>query len=93
MEILAIVSIVLWIVTIVGYIIFNLYKKNKKMEEQIIKQINYINNFMLVSSEIDELVNKIDNTMWVQSDPELLSLFESMKELKDLFKQYRQEND
>ena len=88
MEILAIVSIVLWIVTIVGYIIFNLYKKNKKMEEQIIKQINYINNFMLVSSEIDELVNKIDNTMWVQSDPEFLQLMEEIKSLQAMLKQY-----
>jgi len=32
--------------------------------------------------EFNALVNKIDMTMWVQSDPELLQLFETIKQVQ-----------
>lgn len=93
MEIFVIVSVSLWVTSIIGYVIFNLYRKNKKMEDQLLLQQNFIRSFISSSRDIESMVNKIDSTMWVQSDPELLQLFESMKNLNELFKQYRQEND
>jgi hypothetical protein len=37
---------------------------------------------MSLLDEFNGLVNKIDMTMWVQSDPELLSLFETIKAIQ-----------
>lgn len=88
----AYIAIGLWILTILGYIIWNLYQKNSKMERIIIFQQNYINGIRSIGSEVDQLVNKIDTTMWVQSDPELLQLFESIKNLKNLLIQYKSED-
>jgi len=74
-------SIILWIVTVLGFIVWNLYQKNKKMEEIIESQNFYIQSVNVVSSDLDSIANKIDTTMWVQSDPELIQLFDNIKAL------------
>ena len=89
---IAYIAIGLWIATIVAYIIWNLYKKNSKMEKIVLYQQAYINGIRSIGTEVDQLVNKIDTTMWVQSDPELHQLFEAIKNLKNVLKQFNQED-
>jgi hypothetical protein len=84
-----IISISIWILSIIGYIIFNLYSKNKKMESVIVSQKNLIVDFLSLSKGFSELMNKIDDKIWVQSDPEFLSIFEKLKELKTILEQYK----
>lgn len=83
-----VISVSLWIVTALSYVIFNLYNKNKKMESMILNQNAVIKDFMLSSKVFSDLVNKIDVTMWVQSDPELLEIFETIKQLKSTLDRY-----
>jgi hypothetical protein len=83
-----VISVSLWIVTALSYVIFNLYSKNKKMESMIISQNSLIKDFMISSKVFSDLVNKIDITMWVQSDPELLEIFETIKQLKSTLDRY-----
>jgi hypothetical protein len=84
-----IISIAIWVLSIIGYIIFNLYSKNKKMESVIVSQKNLIVDFLSLSKGFSELMNKIDDKIWVQSDPEFLSIFEKLKELKTILEQYK----
>ena len=86
------VVIALWVLTVVGYIVFNLYRKNKKLEDMVVRQQLFINDVMVNYKEIDLLVDKIDKTLWVQSDPEFLQLIEEMKNLQSLIKQYTEKN-
>lgn len=86
--ILAIVSISLWILSIVGYIIFNLYNKTKKLEVMLSKHMIYVQEIMVLMKDYDELVNKIDSQIWVQSDPEFLALFEKIKEMQKKSKEF-----
>jgi len=74
--------IILWPVTIIGYIIYNLYNKNIKLELALIKQSNFINAMLTTMKEVDKTVEKIDATIWVQSDAELLALFDSVKQIQ-----------
>ena len=83
MEVLA---IILWVATIVGYIIWNLYQKNKKMEDALVEKNRYITYIKELGVELDFIVHKIDTTMWVQSDQELVSLFETIKALSAVIK-------
>jgi hypothetical protein len=83
-----VISVSLWVVTALSYVIFNLYNKNKKMESMILNQNAVIKDFMLSSKVFSDLVNKIDVTMWVQSDPELLEIFETIKQLKSTLDRY-----
>lgn len=86
------VLIALWVLTVVGYVVFNLYRKNKKLEDMVVRQQLFINDVMVNYKEVDQLVDKIDKTMWVQSDPEFLQLMEEMKNLQSLIKQYTEKN-
>jgi hypothetical protein len=80
--IIGIISIVLWIGGIIGYVIWNLLEKNRKLEEIVINQSSFVNDTIVMLDEFNALVNKIDMTMWVQSDPELLQLFETIKQVQ-----------
>jgi hypothetical protein len=82
------IVVALWVLTVVGYIVFNLYQKNIKLENMVVKQQLFINEVMANYKEIDLLVDKIDKTLWVQSDPEFLQLIEEMKNLQGMIKQY-----
>jgi hypothetical protein len=85
---ITIISISLWIVSVIAYVIVNLFRKNKKLENIVIKQQLFINDVSISYKEIDLLVDKIDKTLWVQSDPEFLQLIEEMKRLQSSIKQY-----
>jgi len=76
------IAIVLWTATILGAIVYNLYRKNKRLEEIVINQSGFVNDTLSLLDDFNGLVNKIDMTMWVQSDPELLQLFENIKAIQ-----------
>ena len=70
------VSIILWVSTIIGYIVFNLFNKNRKLELIISKQNDFIKNILSLADNIDKTAQKIDSTMWVSADPELKIMFD-----------------
>jgi len=82
------IMVAIWVLTVLGYVIFNLYQKNKKLEDMVVRQQLFINDAMSAYKEIDLLADKIDKTLWVQSDPEFLQLMEEIKNLQSMLKQY-----
>lgn len=85
---IAIISVSIWVLSIIGWIIFNLYNKNKKLENMVINQSEFIYDVKQSMKAFDSLANKIDSQIWVQSDPEFLALFENLKEIQQLAKKY-----
>jgi len=83
-----IIMVILWPITILSFIIYNLFNKNKKLENAVIKQNNFIDTMLSTIKEIDKAVEKIDSTIWVQSDPELHALFDSVKQIQSQIKDY-----
>jgi Sec-independent protein translocase protein TatA len=83
-----IISVSIWILTIIIYVIFNLLNKNKKLENIVINQSEFINTMKANVRQFDELANKIDAQIWVQSDPEFLALFEKVKEIQSNLQTY-----
>lgn len=81
-------AIILWAITIVGYIIFNLYTKNIKLEKIITNQNNFIKNVLSLADSVDKTAQKIDSTMWVSSDPELKLMFDDIKAMQENIKQF-----
>lgn len=76
---IAAISIGLWIATIIGYVIWNLYNKNRKMEDMVLRQQIFIDGIKECMKEINNAANQIDSKIWVQSDPEFLALMENVK--------------
>jgi hypothetical protein len=77
-----------WILIILGWIIFNLYNKNKKLEGMVINQSDFISKMINQMKTLDKTIEKIDTTIWVQSDPTLLELFDSVKQFQSDIKTY-----
>jgi peptidoglycan hydrolase CwlO-like protein len=85
---MTIISIAIWPITIIGYIIFNLFNKNVKLEKIINNQSNFIKNILSLADNIDKTAQKIDSTMWVSADPELKIMFEDIKTMQENIKQF-----
>lgn len=73
------ISVSIWILSVIGYVIWNLFQKNKKQESIIITQQVFINSMKECMKEINVAANQIDSQIWVQSDPEFLNLMENIK--------------
>jgi peptidoglycan hydrolase CwlO-like protein len=85
---MTIISIAIWPITIIGYVIFNLFNKNVKLEKIINNQSSFIKNVLSLADNIDKTAQKIDSTMWVSADPELKIMFEDIKTMQENIKQF-----
>jgi hypothetical protein len=88
---IAIISLCLWIATIIGYVIWNLYNKNRKLEQMVINQQFFIDGVKDCMKEINTAANQIDSKIWVQSDPEFLALMENVKTMQNSINQFIEE--
>lgn len=88
---IAYISIGLWVATVIGYVVWNLYNKNKKLEQMVINQQFFIDGVKDCMKEINEAANKIDSQIWVQSDPEFLALMENVKAMQARINQFIEE--
>lgn len=85
------ISIAIWVLTIFGYVIWNLYNKNRKLERMAVNQQVFINGIKEAMREINTCANMIDSKLWVQSDPEFLSLMENVKQMQEKINNFIEE--
>ena len=88
---IGIIALVVWVVSIIGYIIWNLFQKNKRLESMVITQQFFIDNIKDCMKEINTAANQIDSKLWVQSDPEFLSLMENVKQMQTRINEFIEE--
>jgi hypothetical protein len=81
-------SISIWIVSVIGYIIWNLFQKNKKLEAIVLNQQTFINGIKESMRDINKAAEQIDSKLWVQSDPEFLLLMENVKTMQTSINQF-----
>jgi len=86
-----IVAISLWILSVIGYVIWNLFNKNRKLEKIVINQQVFIDSIKDTMREINTCANLIDSKLWVQSDPEFLSLMENVKQMQSKINNFIEE--
>ena len=85
-----VITVAIWIIIQLVYVIYNLYNKNKKMEDIILNQRIFVRDFLTMSRDFSRLVDKIDMTIWTSSDPELQDLFEKIKSMKSILDGYEE---
>jgi hypothetical protein len=86
-------EIALWIIGIhlvelaifLGYL---LIQKNKKLENVIYEQNQYIEGSSFILSQLDNTLSRINEKMYVDGDPELEELFEKIKEYKNIINEF-----
>ena len=88
---IGIIALIVWAVSIIGYVIWNLFQKNRRLESMVISQQFFIDNIKDCMKEINVAANQIDSKLWVQSDPEFLSLMENVKQMQARINEFIEE--
>lgn len=77
------------VILVFGYIIWNLNKKVIKAEDIIEEQIDYLRKVSLTIQESNLYINKLDEKGHFRADDEVGTFFDFMKEIQDLINSYR----
>lgn len=80
-----------WIATVVGWIIFNLYRKNVKLETTVINQATFISNLQALIGESDKALKALDDKIWLESDKELQTVFTNLKQIQEALNQFNKQ--
>lgn len=82
------IMVALWAATILGWIIFNLYQKNIKLENTVINQANFIAGLQSLIGESEKAVKSLDDKIWLESDKELQQVFYNLKAIQEGLNQF-----
>lgn len=86
---ISIISIALWVVSIVGYIIYNLYQKNIKLEEIVVAQQNLIQGINAAIGESEKAMKQLDDKIWMESEKDIAIAFQNLRAIQDALNQFR----
>lgn len=86
--ILGIISIVLWVLTIFGYIIWNLNTKVVKLEQIAAKQKIIIDSVTAIVDESNKQLNAVDLTEAFKSDDQIGFFFRNLQNIQDSLNHY-----
>jgi hypothetical protein len=70
------------------YVIWNLLKKNERLEDVNIQQDDYIQNISTLMSESNRKIKEIDSKQIFESDDEIGWFFKGIKEIQELINEY-----
>ena len=86
--IFGIIMLIVWALTIVGWVIYNLYQKNTKLEGTVIAQANFIAGLQQLIGESDKALKGLDDKIWLESDRELQTVFQNLKAVQEGLNQF-----
>lgn len=82
------IMVALWAATVVGWVIYNLYQKNVRLENTVISQANFIAGLQNLIGESEKAVKNLDDKIWLESDKELQQVFFNLKAIQDGLNQF-----
>ena len=73
---------------IIFYIIWNLMRKNERLEDALNKRDEYIDTMSVIMSESDRKIKEIDSKQIFESDDEIGWFFKGIKDIQALINEY-----
>ena len=86
--VIIIINVGVFIFGLLGYVIWNLLRKNEKLEDMNVVKDNYISNISTIMTESNKIIKEIDSKQFFQSDDEIGWFFQGIKEIQDLINEY-----
>ena len=86
--VIIIINVGVFIFGLLGYVIWNLLRKNEKLEDMNVVQDNYISNISTIMTESNKKIKEIDSKQIFHSDDEIGWFFQGIKEIQDLINEY-----
>lgn len=88
MTVSTLLNIALWFFTIIGYVVFNLYQKNIKLERIVEDQNQLITNMQAIVEQSDKMLSEMDKRGIFKSDDEVGTFFNTVMEIQKLLNQF-----
>lgn len=82
-------ALLILVILVCGYVIWNLNNKLIKAEDIIEEQIDYLRKVSLTIQESNLYVNQLDEKGHFRADDEIGTFFNFMKEIQDLINSFR----
>lgn len=82
------IMVALWAATVIGWVIYNLYRKNEKLETTVINQAVFIDSLQALIGESDKALKALDDKIWLESDKELQTVFHNLKAIQEALNQF-----
>lgn len=86
--ILGIISIVLWVGTVFGYIIWNLSRKVAQLEQIATQQKIIIDSVSSIVDESDRMLKSVELTQAFQSDDQIGFFFKNLQNIQESLNHY-----
>jgi hypothetical protein len=86
-------ALLILVILVCIYVIWNLYKKLLKTEDIIEEQIEYLRKVSMTIQESNLYVNQLDEKGHFRADDEIGTFFNFMKEIQDLINSFRLPQD
>lgn len=83
------IAIILWIGSVIGYILFNLYQKNIKLEDMVVRQATFIQSMKNIITASDKVLKDLDTKIWTESDKELANAFQNLRMIQEALNQFK----
>jgi hypothetical protein len=88
MDTIILINVVVILVGVVGYVIWNLMKKVEKLESMIDVQEKYITDFYELVKQSELKIKEIDSKQLFQSDDEVGFFFNNLKTIQEALSDY-----
>jgi hypothetical protein len=82
------INVILILVGVIGYVIWNLMKKVEKLESMIDVQERYITDFYDLVKQSEMKIKEIDSKQLFQSDDEVGFFFTNLKTIQEALSDY-----
>ena len=82
------IMLFIWIATVIGWVIYNLYQKNVKLETTVLAQANFIGGLQQLIGESEKALKNLDDKIWMESDVELQTVFQNLKAVQEGLNQF-----
>ena len=86
--VIGIISIILWVATVIGYIIWNLNQKVAKLEAIATKQQIIIDSVAAIVEESNKQLSQADLTEAFKSDDQIGFFFRNLQNIQDSLTHY-----
>ena len=83
-----IINIMIWVLTIIGYVIYNLYSKNIKLERMVLEREETLQLLSNIINESDKILIDLDTIGAFKSDDEIGYFFKTVKAIQSTLNEF-----
>ena len=82
------INVSIFFLITLSYVIWNLLRKNEKLEDMNVTQDGYIQQISTIMTESNKKIKEIDSKQIFQSDDEIGWFFQGIKEIQEYINDY-----